>query len=161
MTTAAPESSTTGTEAAAGGEDGGAQPTGTFTQSDVDRIVADRLARERSKYADYDDLKQKAGQLPTLEERVAATEKRATDAEAAALRSNIATQHGITAEDRDLFLTGSDETTLTAQAERLKARDAASKASGNHVPTEGANPQPKTDDMREFVRDLFARATAD
>jgi hypothetical protein len=29
----------------------------TFTQADVDRIVQDRVSREKSKYADYDDLK--------------------------------------------------------------------------------------------------------
>ena len=32
----------------------------TFTQADVDRVVADRLKRERAKYADYDALKAKA-----------------------------------------------------------------------------------------------------
>lgn len=33
------------------------QPEKTFTQADVDRLVKDRLERERRKYADYDDLK--------------------------------------------------------------------------------------------------------
>ena len=33
----------------------------TFTQDEVNAIVADRLTRERAKYADYDDLKGKAG----------------------------------------------------------------------------------------------------
>lgn len=33
---------------------------GTLTQADVDRIVADRLKRERAKFADYDELKAKA-----------------------------------------------------------------------------------------------------
>jgi hypothetical protein len=37
------------------------QATGkTFTQADLDRIVADRVAREKAKYADYGDLKKKA-----------------------------------------------------------------------------------------------------
>lgn len=31
-----------------------------FTQADIDRVVADRVARERSKYSDYGDLKKKA-----------------------------------------------------------------------------------------------------
>lgn len=34
----------------------------TFTQADVDRIVADRLNREKAKYSDYDQLKTRAGQ---------------------------------------------------------------------------------------------------
>ena len=29
----------------------------TFTQADVDKVIAERLAREKKKYADYDNLK--------------------------------------------------------------------------------------------------------
>jgi hypothetical protein len=36
-----------------------AQETTTFTQADVDRILKERLAQERKKYADYDTLKAK------------------------------------------------------------------------------------------------------
>lgn len=32
----------------------------TFTQAEMDSIIEGRLARERQKYADYDDLKEKA-----------------------------------------------------------------------------------------------------
>ena len=32
----------------------------TFTQVEMNAIISDRLTRERSKYADYDDLKAKA-----------------------------------------------------------------------------------------------------
>lgn len=39
-----------------------------FSQADVDRIVHDRLWRERQKFADYDDLKQKASRLDEIEE---------------------------------------------------------------------------------------------
>lgn len=39
----------------------------TFTQADLDRIVAERLARERSKYADYKDLKDKASKFDELQ----------------------------------------------------------------------------------------------
>lgn len=52
-----------GTPPASGGSGttGGGQQTGsqekTFTQSDVDRIVSERLAREREKYRDYDQVK--------------------------------------------------------------------------------------------------------
>lgn len=40
----------------------------TFTQSDVDRIVAERLSRERGKYADYETLKEKASKFDAAEE---------------------------------------------------------------------------------------------
>ena len=48
---------------------GGEQPdTGTgFTQADVDRIVGERLTRERAKYSDYDDLKTAAAKLAEIE----------------------------------------------------------------------------------------------
>lgn len=36
--------------------------TQTFTQADIDRVVAERLNREKAKYADYDQLKERAGQ---------------------------------------------------------------------------------------------------
>jgi hypothetical protein len=39
----------------------------TFTQADVDRIVTDRLNREKGKYADYDELKTKAAKVDELE----------------------------------------------------------------------------------------------
>jgi hypothetical protein len=39
-----------------------------FSQADVDRIVADRLGRERGKFADYDDLKAKAGEFDKLQQ---------------------------------------------------------------------------------------------
>lgn len=55
-------------------------------------------------------------------ERIAQLEKDAAAARAEALRFKVATKHGISDEDADLFLTGSDEETLTRQAERLAAR---------------------------------------
>jgi hypothetical protein len=60
------------------GQDGGAaQATAAaddrkFTQADLDRIVADRVSRERSKFADYGDLKKKAAAAMTEQERAVA-----------------------------------------------------------------------------------------
>ncbi|MGG4217583.1 scaffolding protein [Paenibacillus jamilae] len=34
-------------------------PSKTFTQEELDQVIADRIARERKKYADYDELKTK------------------------------------------------------------------------------------------------------
>lgn len=78
-----------------GGGDGGnsdptpgGDPPKTFTQEQLDAIIADRLQRERGKYADYEDLKKakdeldalKAGQLSEAEK----LNKRAAEAEAKA-----------------------------------------------------------------------------
>lgn len=129
----------------------------TFTQADVDRIVKERIERERKRYADYDELKAKAGEKVTAEERLAELEKRYADAETRATRANIASEYGISAEDRDLFLTGEDEETLTAQAKRLADRESERKKRNNHVPNEGSNPSPPNDDRRDFVRRLTGR----
>lgn len=67
-------------------------PDRTFTQAELDRVVGERLARERTtKYADYDDIKAKAARFDELEasqktelekERAAreASDKKAADA---------------------------------------------------------------------------------
>jgi hypothetical protein len=134
----------------------------TFTQADVDRIVRERVQRERAKYADYDDIKAKAGEATTAEERIAALEAEVTASKHEALKRRVQAAHGISDEDAELFLTGSDEESLTAQAKRLAARETERKTKSNVVPGEGTNSRPGDGDpMREFTRGLFQRATTD
>jgi hypothetical protein len=57
-----------------------------------------------------------------LAERLAELEREADQARAEALRFKIASKFGVSEEDAELFLTGTDEETLTRQAERLAAR---------------------------------------
>jgi hypothetical protein len=141
----------------------GDEQTKTFTQDEVNQLVGQARVDERrkvqSKFADYDELKTKAEGAKTLEERFAEIEQRAAKAEAAALRSNIAAKFSISPEDRDLFLTGADEETLTAQAQRLAQRDADRKKQGNVAPTEGGNQNPgdSKGDERAFARQLFGK----
>lgn len=61
------------------------EPTGKdFTppasQADLDRIIADRLARERSKFSDYDDLKKKAQAHDKALEAAKSEQEKAVDA---------------------------------------------------------------------------------
>ena len=149
------------------GDEGGKGKGGSeqsFTQADVDRIVADRLKRERettkTKYADYDDLKARAGQATTLEERVAAMEERATKAEAEALRAKYAAD---VPEKLRPLLTGTTDEELKAQRDLLVEGESERKKRGNHVPDEGNNPKAKSgrEEDRTFVRELFGRANAD
>jgi hypothetical protein len=129
-----------------------------FTQADIDKAVRERIARERAKFADYDELKAKAEGAKTVEQKLAEIEKKAAAAEARALRSDIAARFQINAEDRDLFLTGTDEDTLTAQAKRLAEREADRKKQGNVASKEGTT---KTTgdrgDEHDFVSELFGR----
>jgi len=140
----------------------------TVSQADVDRIVKDRVARERAKYADYDDLKARAEGSKTLEERLAAMETELTTTKTRALKTSIAAKFGISTDpgpkgepsDADLFLTGSDADSLTAQAQRLAGRDADRKKQGNVAPREGSTTSEGTEDgdKREFARSLFGSA---
>jgi hypothetical protein len=132
--------------------------------------LAERLAR--AKPADYDDLKTKAARLDEIEaanksevekanEAKAKAEADAAAAKAEALRLRVAAKHGISDEDADLFLTGTDEATLTKQAERLAERTSDRKKRGNVAPKEGGSADTKatgTSDMREFARSLFGNA---
>lgn len=142
-------------------EDGAQKQEQTFTQADVDKIVktrAERLAKQL--YPDYDDLKAKADGAKSVEQKLADLEAKHAEAEARALRSEIATKHGVSAEDRDLFMTGSDAAALEAQAKRLADRAADQKKNGNRAPKEGGttNSGDEDKDMREFTRGLFQRA---
>lgn len=157
------------------GEPNGGQETGTtppeakpeFTpitsQDDLNRIITERVQRERGKYADYKDLKAKAARLDEIEEstktetqkaaeREAAAEKRAVEAEARALRREVALEHQLGKDDAALLDSLTDEDAMRALAARLGA--AAGKKS-NYVPREGSNPAATTDTGRAFVRDLF------
>lgn len=93
-------------------------------QAKLDAIEAENLTREEKAVKERDEAAQ-----------------RAVQAEAEALKWRIAAKHGISDEDADLFLTGSDEDTLTRQAERFK--ELASKPTkGTVVP--GVGNQPNT-----------------
>ena len=65
---------------------GGEQPDKTFSQQDLDRVVGERLKREREKYADYKDLKAQATKWADHEEaqktEIQKAQERADKAEA-------------------------------------------------------------------------------
>lgn len=136
-------------------------PEQSFSQADVDRIVAERLKREReatrAKYADYDDLKVKAGTATTLEERVAEIERQANDSKRRAEVAEVANAKGLTP-TQARRLVGETREELEADADVLLADLGAQKQQGNHVPREGNPPTPTggDDTEREFARQLFA-----
>lgn len=118
------------------------------SRAKANKAAADRLAEieEASK-----------SEAQRAAERLAAAEKEAATARQEALRLRIAARFQIGDDDADLFLTGSDEETLTRQAERLAGRAAERKKQGNSAPREGDNPKSgdSRTDEREFVRNLF------
>jgi hypothetical protein len=63
-----------------GGDDkGGSEYKPPASQADLDRIITERLARERSKFADYDDLKTKAAEFDRLAEASKTEQERAVE----------------------------------------------------------------------------------
>lgn len=166
-----------GDDPAGGGGDTESTTPKTFTQAEVDAMIrkrAERVAAE--KYPDYAELQDKAKRLDQIEEanktelqrqadRLAASEKSKAEAQREALRLRVATRHGVTEEDMDLFLTGDDEDTLTRQAERLATREADRQQAeadaeaerlrnGTHVPGEGHGVTKHTDTDAEALRTL-------
>lgn len=91
-------------------------------QSERDRATAlEKLLNART--AELDTIKQ--GQLSELEKAqatAAAATKAAEQALTQAMRYKIAAKHGIDDTDAELFLTGSDESTMAKQAQRLLER---------------------------------------
>lgn len=106
------------------------------TQEELDRIIQDRLTREREKYTDYDAIKTKNADLEkqvsalqttieesnttakTHEQTVADLNKKIAGYETANLRTRIALQNGLPIDLADR-LVGDDEESIKADAERL------------------------------------------
>jgi len=150
------------------------------SQQELNAALKDRLDRERSKFKDYNDLKAKAAKLDEIEQanltelekantRVTTAETERDSAKAEALRLRIAVTHGISLEDADLFLTGTTEETLTAQAKRLSDRvaeqakaEADRKKKNPTVPKEGTSTTTGTtteEDDLEFARTFFGHSS--
>ena len=98
-----------------------------------------------------------------LTARAEAAEKRAKELEVQQTRTKAALKHGIP-EDLHEFITGEDETTANAQAEKLAAKLKAG-GSGALAPSGGRNPanggeQAKAADEKERLDGLRARVPA-
>lgn len=106
------------------------QETRTFTQDDVDRIVAERLSREKAKFADYEALKEKAAKFDKSEEDQKSELQKATEKAAEleaklaarekadkvrAIREKVAKEKNVPAD----LLTGDTEDACTEQAKQL------------------------------------------
>ena len=138
------------------------KPEKTFTQSELNAIIEDRLGKEKAKYADYDDLKAKAAeydkQVNANKTELEKALDRATKAEAKVsamteaaklqgLKAKVSTATGVPAD----LLHGTTEEELTSSANAIK------KYAGNAAPA----PYPSLRDGGDAggggsTRDLFA-----
>ena len=112
------------------------EPEKTFTQSELNAILTDRLSRERGKYSDYEELKSKAAQFDAAEEARKTELEKATEKanalqkeldeikkanEIRAMKDRVAQDTGLPADMLE-FLTGTDEEACKAQAKKLVER---------------------------------------
>ena len=86
----------------------------TFTQDEVNSIIADRLTRERAKYADYDDLKAKAQQFDTTKAQLDALNAANAQRD---MKARVSAATGVPVE----LLTADTEEACTAQAQAIAA----------------------------------------
>jgi len=143
------------------GAGGGSEYTPPATQEELDRIIGDRLGRERDKFKDYDALKDKASKydaaqaaggagsgqnddvtqrLSQFEERVTAAERTANETQTELettrvelVRSQVALDKGI-AKDDLILLTATTKEDLEKQADRIVKLNAGS----GKIPGQGA-----------------------
>jgi hypothetical protein len=97
----------------------------TFTQADVDRMIRDRLAREREKYSDYDELKKAAdaagkdkSQIEKLTQSIETLTQRAEKADHEIARRDVAAEFGLTPREAKR-LTGKTLDDLRADAKEM------------------------------------------
>lgn len=146
-----------------GGESSGWTPPA--TQDDLNRIIKERVDRERAKFSDYNDLKSQASKYAEFEESQKSEVQRATERAEALERelntirtteqirtwkSQVAEATGVPAD----VLAGSTQEELTAHAEKLKPLLEASRR-GPYVPSPGNIPDTPVSDDAAFLRSLF------
>ena len=113
MPNASPED--TGTEADSGFE-------AITSQEQLDKVLSKRLERERAKYSDYEELKQKAAEaadsrseVEKLHDRVKELEQERHQSAVEAAKAKAASEYGVPAE----LLVGDDTDAIEAHAKRL------------------------------------------
>ena len=110
-----------------GNDTDGKEPEKTLTQAEVDEIVKERLARERKKYADYEDIKEQYETLKEISDLLAQGGVAGTPAEQIA---HLRQYYGLTQKQAEQMVNaatdkGADETKAFVEAERFarKATD--------------------------------------
>ena len=128
------------------------------SQEELDRIIQKRLERERSRYADYDDVKARAERAAELEGVAEDLRKRVEAFESREARSvlvrKVASDNGV---DHELLaeMRGDSEEELTAQAKRLAER---LKPVAPVIPGQAKSPEnAPRDQSHEFMKRLLGK----
>ncbi|MCD7856914.1 MAG: hypothetical protein LUG55_03790 [Clostridiales bacterium] len=121
----------------------------TFTQAELDAIIKSRLADEKKKYADYDALKEKAGQTESLQ---AELNQLKTTNSINQMRSAVSKETGVPVE----LLVGDDEESCKAYAEKIIEFARPKRYPGTKANHSSATSQSDAA-MREFARQIFGK----
>ncbi|KQR88744.1 hypothetical protein [Microbacterium sp. Leaf179] len=124
----------------------------TYTQAELDHQVRERLGAESAEYA---ATREAAERVDAAAQRIAALEQELTTTRRDALIARLISDHNLTRDDA-VLLTGEDEATLTAQAQRLQERAGERQSRGPIARKEG---QPvrhtsSTDNRQAFLAEL-------
>ncbi|KTS90702.1 hypothetical protein NS183_07790 [Microbacterium testaceum] len=119
------------------------------SQEDFDKAIQARIARERAKFADYEDLKARADKFDEYQEsqkteaeraqeRLQAAEARAAELELRSIRAEVAAEKGVPV----ALLTGSTKDEITASADALIAFRGEQRQQDTYtVPAAGQRPE--------------------
>lgn len=138
-----------------------------LVQDEVDKIVETRLERDRKKFADYDDLKERASKVDTIaseyEDKLKEKDTKVSEFEQQLAKAKLETVKVKTihefnlSEDLSDFINGDDEKTIRSQAERL----AKGLPGGSVVIDKTPKPGEKTSDIKKVTQGLFGNKSDD
>lgn len=140
------------------GQEQGKEFTAITSQADFDAAIQARIARERAKFADYDDVKAKADRLVEIEnaqkteaqkqaDKLDEIQRENAELKSGKLRAEVAAAKGVPA----ALLSGSTQAELEAAAEALIAFKGEQQAQRLHIPGEGKSPTTTGTPADEFA----------
>lgn len=141
----------------------------TFTQAEMDSIIEGRLARERQKYSDYEDLREKASKYDEYQEQIQTEKKKSEELQAklSKLEKEDTVRQAREKVSKDMnvpvgLLSGEDEETCKKQAEGILKF-----AKGSHYPgvkgdkyetsKRSGDTNATDEDFKELVGRIFGR----
>lgn len=130
----------------------------TFTQEDVDRIVQERITRERAKYSEFDNYRHRAGQYDEVVARAESAERELAETRHSVLKARIAAEYGVP----ETVLVGDSEESLRSTAALLtewRGAPAKTETPATRVINQsGASKTPEVLDAKEKAAQALRRA---
>lgn len=132
-----------------------------FSQDDLDNLIDKRLGRERAKYADYNELKEKVEGFDAVksdyESKLADAYKERDELASQLKQANLNTEKANILREFNIkddlaeFITGADATEMRERAEKLSRSTVGSAVTLDKVP----KPAPKRSDIENIREGLF------